>query len=112
MNGFACLTPDRHLAGLAALAEHPHQAGSQVESGQVEADQFGQAQAGGVEQFQQRLIATGNEVILDAAIERARRYLRTRLFSAVRTSGEGTRISPVSGSICAWRTVCPLVPRA
>lgn len=44
-------------------------------------------------------------------MERAREYLRARFVSGVRASGAVGRISPVSGSIVEWRTVCPYVPR-
>ncbi|MNE29461.1 hypothetical protein D3C80_1229430 [compost metagenome] len=45
-DGLAGETPDRQLADLVALAEHADHAVIQVQPIQVEADQFGQAQAG------------------------------------------------------------------
>jgi hypothetical protein len=60
---FPGLAADRHEAQLAALAEDAHLAGQQVfETRQVERREFGQAQAGGVEQFEHRLVANFQQV--------------------------------------------------
>ncbi|MOA48252.1 hypothetical protein D3C78_1709760 [compost metagenome] len=46
LDGLAGETPDRQFADLVALADHADHAVLQVQPLQVEADQFGQAQAG------------------------------------------------------------------
>ncbi len=66
---FPGLPADRQHAGLAAFAEHLHQAVGQVQLIEVQAGQLRQAQARGVEQFEDRLVAMGEEVILHGTIE-------------------------------------------
>ena len=48
---------DRHDARLAAFAEHAHRAIAQVDVREVEPDELRQAQAGGIEQLHDRLVA-------------------------------------------------------
>ena len=48
---------DRHDAGLAALAEHAHFAAVEIQVDPAQADQFGQAQPAGIEQFQHGPVA-------------------------------------------------------
>ena len=50
---------DRHDARLAALAEHAHFAAVEIEIEPAQADQFGQAQAAGIEQLEHRAVAHG-----------------------------------------------------
>jgi hypothetical protein len=72
---FTRLAPDRQLARLVALAAHPHQPGGQVEAVEIETDQLGQAQAGGVEQLEHGLVATGDKIVLHSAIQQLRRTI-------------------------------------
>lgn len=60
---------DRQLADLVALATHSHQAFLEVQPFEIEADQFREAQPGGIEQLQQGLVAAGDEVILHGTVE-------------------------------------------
>ncbi len=60
---------DRQLADLVALAAHSHQAFLEVQPFEIEADQFREAQPGGIEQLQQGLVAAGDEVILHGTVE-------------------------------------------
>ncbi|MNN18550.1 hypothetical protein D3C81_1317620 [compost metagenome] len=65
----ARLAPDRQLAHLVALAEHPHQAGGEIQLRQVQAGQLGQAQAGGIEQFEHGLVAAGEKIVRRRALQ-------------------------------------------
>ncbi|MCY1286076.1 hypothetical protein D9M70_350350 [compost metagenome] len=90
----ARLAADRQHAGLAALAVDFDQTGGEVELLEVEADQLGQAQSGGIEQLEQGLVAAGDEVVLDRAVEQLRRAVgiqgaRQALFALGRTQAAG-----------------------
>ncbi|VVN74568.1 hypothetical protein PS687_05769 [Pseudomonas fluorescens] len=69
LQGFAGLSAYRQHAGFAALAEYLHQSVRQVQLVQVQAGQFRQAQARGIEQLQDRLVAVGEEVVFHGAVE-------------------------------------------
>ena len=51
------MTADRHDALLPALADHAHEAVVEVDAGALEADRLGDAKAGAVQQFDERLVA-------------------------------------------------------
>src|SRR4029079_12461126 len=51
-----CVAPDRHDALLAALADHADEAAVEVDTGALEPDGLGDAEAGPVEQLDERLV--------------------------------------------------------
>ena len=67
--GFAGLGADWQQPGLAALAEHLNHAVGEVELIEIEPGQLGQAQARGIEQLQNRLIAPGEKIVLDRTFQ-------------------------------------------
>ena len=69
MQGLTGFLAHRQYAGLAAFAEYLHQAVRQVQLIEVQAGQLRQAQARGIEQLQDGLVAMGQEVIFDRTIE-------------------------------------------
>ena len=52
-----------HDAGLVALAEHAHGAVGEIDVRQIEADEFGEPQPGGVEQLHDRLVARRERIV-------------------------------------------------
>ena len=68
-----------HYTHLVALAAYVHQAIGEVQLVGVQVHQFGQAQAAGIAEFQQGLVAVAEEVVLDVAVQ--------QLFGAVGIQG-------------------------
>ncbi len=71
----ARLASYRQLTLLVALADDSYQPGGQVEPVEIQTDQLGQAQPGGIEQLEHGLVATGDEVVLDSTVQQLHRAI-------------------------------------
>ena len=71
LDGFAGLDAHRHAPGLGSLAQHAELALDHVDVADVDRDQLGKPQAGGVEQLDHGLIADREQIIVDRMVQQA-----------------------------------------